>query len=131
MIHRCRLEWPHGWILQEDGDPSHGMKSEDNVAQNLCDISWLCSILHPAQSPDLNSIEGCWLILKQRVKKRLCFHSPYQKPWDGTKTILKKILREEWDEITMEEIRARIREMPERCAKVRVNGGEKIRSDLW
>jgi hypothetical protein len=45
-------------------------------------------------------------------------------------TELKRIILEEWDKITMDEIRARIKEMPDRCKKVAIDG-KAIKSDLW
>ncbi|KAF2833533.1 hypothetical protein CC86DRAFT_365409 [Ophiobolus disseminans] len=88
-------------------------------------------ILHPGQSPDLNPIEGIWLILKQRAKRRIQYPKDGQKAWDGTKTHLKEILQEVWASITLEQIRDRIVEMPERCSELSVNGGGKIRSATW
>jgi hypothetical protein len=41
------------------------------------------------------------------------------------------MLQEEWDRVTMEEIRARIREMPGRCKSLAKTGGLPIKSDLW
>ncbi|KAF1952788.1 hypothetical protein CC80DRAFT_421823, partial [Byssothecium circinans] len=106
--------------LQEDNDPSHGTRSVDNDPNNLRNSSWIDTIVHPAQSPDLNPQEGCWNILKQRTK-----------PWDGTLKHLKRILTQEWDKITLQEIRTFIAEMPARCNAVIAVGGERIRSDVW
>jgi hypothetical protein len=38
---------------------------------------------------------------------------------------------EEWDKITLDEIRKRIAEMPARCEKLVATGGERIRSKVW
>jgi len=40
---------------------------------------------------------------------------------------LKQVILEEWDKITLDEIRKRIVEMPTRCEKFVVTGGERIR----
>ncbi|KAH9216023.1 hypothetical protein DL95DRAFT_254807, partial [Leptodontidium sp. 2 PMI_412] len=55
--------------------------------------------------PDLNPIEACWNIIKIRIRYKV---------WTDLEE-LKRALQEEWDKITMEEIRARISEMPQRC----------------
>ena len=44
---------------------------------------------------------------------------------------LKAILQEEWAKITMDEVRARISEMPERCKSLYKTGGKPIKSALW
>jgi RNA:NAD 2'-phosphotransferase (TPT1/KptA family) len=66
-------------------------------------------------------MEACWNILKPRVRKR------------GWKDLdeLKKIIQEEWKRITIEEVRASIAEMPERCKLLVKTGGQAIRSELW
>jgi hypothetical protein len=44
---------------------------------------------------------------------------------------MKEALQEEWDKITLEEIRYRIADMPRRCAElIRSNGGP-IRGNKW
>jgi hypothetical protein len=119
------------WVLQEDGDPPHGTKTKDNVASNLRDYSWIHAILYTAQSPDLNPIEGVWLILKQRAKKGIADSEHTLDAWDGTKKSLQRILTEVWDEITLKKIREIIKEMPSRCAELTCNSGQKLRSDKW
>ena len=44
---------------------------------------------------------------------------------------LKEALQEEWDKITLEEIRKRIAMMPERCKRLTRNGGKAIKTALW
>jgi transposase len=119
----------HGgdWYLQEDHDPSHGTKTTNNVAYELKMSNWMSLVVHPGQSPDLNPTEGCWLILKQRTKKRLA-HST---EWDGTIKHLQAILTEEWDKITLQEIRELISELPSRCKELTRNGGARMRSEKW
>ncbi|KIM96032.1 hypothetical protein OIDMADRAFT_20936 [Oidiodendron maius Zn] len=122
-IHKARSQ-PGGefknWILQEDGDPSHGKKKK-GLAQRYLQSNWIPVLRHPPQSPDLNPIEGVWNILKNRVRKR---------SW-RTEEEFRSIILQEWDAITMDEIRARIAEMPERCKGLIKSGGAAIKSELW
>jgi hypothetical protein len=123
-VKQARLREPSKpWILQEDNDPSHGNgpRSLYSLAAKLKDDNDIKCLTHPPQSPDLNPIEGIWNILKPRVRKRV---------W-RTIEELKAILQEEWAKITMKELRARIKEMPERCDKLTKSGGGPIKSDLW
>jgi hypothetical protein len=77
--------------------------------------------VHPAQSPDLNPIEGIWAIIKQRLCRRIF----------DLEDDMKEVLQEEWAKITMEEIRHRIADLPRRCVElVRSNGGP-IRGNKW
>ena len=108
-------------ILQEDNDPSHGTRSYDNFAARHKRSNNIDPFIHPAQSPDLNPIEACWNILKQRLKRE---------NWENIEQ-LKDLIRRIWNEITMEEIRARIQEMPRRCEELVDNDGKAIKSKLW
>ena len=76
---------------------------------------------YPAQSPDLNPVEAVWNILKQRVRRR---------QWQNLKE-LRDVILDEWGRITIDEIRARIKEMPWRCRQVVATGGRGIKSSLW
>ena len=67
-IHKARAT-PKGedkpWVLQEDNDPSHGHKS-NGLATRLKASNWIDTLVHPAQSPDLNPIEAiCCCVLHQ------------------------------------------------------------------
>jgi hypothetical protein len=66
-------------------------------------------------------MEGVWNILKQRVRRRR---------WQNLDE-LKKVLQDEWSKITMQEVRARILEMPKRCKTLVETGGAPIKSALW
>ena len=46
--------------FQEDNDPSHGTRSENNVAARAKRNAHIKILLHPAQLPDLNPIESIW-----------------------------------------------------------------------
>jgi transposase len=81
------------WLLQEDGDPLHGIRKR-GLAQEYKEAHNVQNLFHPAQSPDLNPIEGIWLIIKQRIRRRV-FNSEEE---------LKEALQEEWDIFTIEEI---------------------------
>jgi hypothetical protein len=45
------------WLLQEDGDPSHGIRKA-GLAREYKNAHNVQNLIHPAQSPDLNPIEG-------------------------------------------------------------------------
>ena len=66
-------------------------------------------------------MEGIWNILKQRVRRRI---------WNSLEE-LKEVLQDEWSKITMQEIRARILEMPGRCKSLVETSGAPIKSSLW
>ena len=118
------------WWLQEDNDGSHGhgRPSQNTeriqpkgLATNLKEDNWISTLDHPPQSPDLNPIEGIWCILKQRARRYT---------WN-TLDELKEILQEEWNKITLEEVRERIAEMPERCQRLVNTGGAPIKGAKW
>ena len=119
-IQTLRAHDSTSWILQEDNDPSHG-KRKEGLAQGLKRANWIPELIHPAQSPDLNPIEACWNIIKQRLRRRVF----------GSEEEIKAAIQEEWDAVTMEEIRRRINCMPDRCARLVKTGGRPIKDKLW
>ena len=101
------------FILMEDNDGCHGTKSDDNIVvqfkRALEGFMWYAN---PPQSPDLNIIEKCWRIIKQRVKQRA----------PTTVEQLRQYIEEEWDAIPQEKINEMVDSMPERvkeCLKRR------------
>ena len=90
-----------------------GLTQEYKEAHNIQNL------IHPAQSPDLNPIEGIWSIIKQRLRRRI-FNSEGE---------MKEALQEEWDKITIKEIQYYIANMPRRCAELIRSGGKPIRGN--
>jgi len=110
-------------ILQQDNDNSHGTRSVDNLVTQFLHLYYITIFDHPPQSPDLNPIEGVWNILKQRVRKGW-FDWHIQDEF-------KQVVQDEWDKITIFEIRARIAEMKVRCEMVIQEHGWPYKSELW
>ena len=59
-----------GFILEEDNDGGHGIRSKKNLAAKFKDIYEIPYYANPANSPNLIPIENAQRILKQRTKKR-------------------------------------------------------------
>lgn len=132
LIKDAERDWPgKQWILQEDNDPSHGTRSQNNVARDFKRAHNIRTYVHPAQSPDLNPCEACWKYLKQKAKRRLHRPQDSEEPWDGSKGHLKKLLQEIWAEIPQSTIRSFIQDMPARCNELANNGGQRIRTKRW
>lgn len=119
-IHSMRYIDDKPWLLQEDGDPSHGMRKYGLAQEYKASVN-VQNLTHPAQSPDLNPIEGIWCIIKQRIRRRV---------FDSEED-MKQGLQEEWDKITMQEIRDRIADLPRRCAELVRSEGGPIRGNKW
>lgn len=119
-INEARVYHDRYCILQEDNDSSHGTRSKDNVVTRFRAANWIETLIHSPQSSDLNPSEGVWNILKQRVKRR---------EWRGIPQ-LKRVILDEWEKISLDEIRRRIAEMPDRCRMLIEGGGKLIKSGL-
>ncbi len=119
-VESMRLIDDKPWLLQEDGDPSHGIRKR-GLAEEYKEAHGIQNLSHPAQSPDLNPIEGIWNIIKQRLRRRIF----------DTEEEMKEALQAEWDKITMDEIRHRIADMPRRCVELIRCGGKPIKGNKW
>lgn len=107
--------------LQEDGDPSHGIKSPNSDPAVMKREADLLLLVHPPQSCDLNPIESCWNIMKSRLAGRR---------WSSV-AHFKAEIQAEWDKITITMIRKRIREMPGRCKKIQEHPERHCKSEVW
>ena len=113
-------------ILMEDGDPSHGHRSDENMA-HLARVKARIQLHdHPPQSPDLNPIEGVWLLLNERLKQ---IYNNEIASMDYF--ALKEAIKAAWNCITLEEIRNRIRDMPYRCCELVKTGGQRVKGAKW
>lgn len=113
----------YSWYLMEDNDPSHGTKNPDSLPAVYRRQRGVVSLKHPANSPDLNPIEGLWNIIKERVKQ-------YLHTINGI-TELKAALQKEWEKIDQESIQQRIDEMPDRCKQVFLYPEVRYKGAIW
>jgi hypothetical protein len=107
--------------FQEDDNSSHGIKSLNSPPAQLKREADLLLLMHPPQSPDINPVEACWNIIKGKLTGRR-FKSV---------ALFKAAIQQEWDKITLLQIRKCIREMPARCRKVIAHPNVRIQSGLW
>ena len=115
QMHDLKLQ-----VFQEDNDLSYGTR-KPGLVHHLKEANWIDTLIHPAQSPDLNPIEACWNILKLRVRRYT----------QRSIKELKEVLQDEWSKITMSEVRTYIAEMPDRYKRLVESGGKPIKSNLW
>ncbi len=100
-----------GMVLMQDGAPGHSAEYtlQELRDRNVTVISW------PAYSPDLNPIETLW----NRIKDTLQARYPDKMTYDQLRAAVKEV----WDEIPDDEVRALIRTMRQRCeAVIEANG---------
>ncbi|KZM25697.1 hypothetical protein ST47_g3163 [Ascochyta rabiei] len=57
-------EQRYTWYFQEDNNPSHGTRNSQSKPALYKKRHKIEAFYHPANSPDLNPIEGIWLIIK-------------------------------------------------------------------
>jgi hypothetical protein len=94
-------------IFQHDNDPKHTAKS---VKEYLNDKSYEI-MLWPPQSPDLNPIENCWSLLKNKL------FSEYKKPPSGIKELFDRC-SEQWELIKIDYLDKLYESMPRRMRQV-------------
>ena len=120
QLHAIKAQFGRA-ILLEDNDPSHGTKTWGNIAAQTKRANQIELLLHPPYSGDLNPSESIWNVLDQRLGL---------KTW-STQVQFRQAIQEAWDEITIQEIRDRIKEMPERVDYLIRTGGEPVKSSVW
>ena len=94
-------------MLEEDGDSGHG-PGADNIVRIWKENNGLEYYFNCDSSPDLASIENCWLIPKQKL--RSVAH------WDDEITI--ELIREGWAEVKQSFINRIVNQMPDRLRAV-------------
>ena len=103
IVHHYPVE---NFIFQDDNTPVHRARSVQNykTQNNINGRFW------PAQSPDANIIENCWLLLKNAQQKRLCrVHNV---------TDMEREIRDIWQTIPLHYIKNLYRSLPTRMLKI-------------
>jgi hypothetical protein len=99
----------------EDAAPIHGKKSETGCLVVPKQVLGIPVHLRPTSSPDLNPIENCWRVMKQRIKQRPRF--------PGTVEEMRKAVQEEWDRLDQKLVNKYIESMPQRIAQLKQRKG--------
>ena len=101
----------------EDNAPAHfsDFTTLERVKEGIPKVDW------PPNSPDFNSIEHLWEVMKSRIQTR--------RGHERVKSIceMKLMLQQEWEWITVEEINKQISKLPRVMAKcIEQQGGNKF-----
>ncbi len=107
----------HGWTilhpelrLMQDGAPGHRAKATtlELEKKGVRKIFW------PPYSPDLNPIETVWDWMKDYIQEQY----PQYERGGMTYKMLRKVVREAWDSISVEQLNELIDSMHQRCQDV-------------
>jgi transposase len=92
------------YTFQQDNDPKHCSKltKEYLASKRINVMSW------PSQSPDMNPIEHLWAYLKRQIRQK--------KPKNIEE--LKRITREEWEQISPDFCKKLVLSMPQRAREL-------------
>ena len=107
-----------GWVLQQDGDPTHKVAADVVQAWNQKHGSAV-SLLEgwPPNSPDLNLIENVWAYVQAKVDAKGC--SSFDE--------FKQEVLKQWAAVPKSLLVALYNSMPKRLAKVIEMGGDKTK----
>lgn len=108
------IERGDDFVLEEDGDSSHGPGLSRNIVQVWKEKVGLECFFNCAGSPDLAPIENGWQSTKQYARK----HSH----WD--EKTLQELIKEGWEKITQRWINKRVNSMPKRLREVDQRDGQ-------
>ena len=94
-------------MLMQDNASGHAASAtmDDLLERGIIPISW------PAFSPDLNPIEKIWNWMKDWIEREYG-----ERTW--TYDQLRKVVREAWDAITIEQLNELVDSMHQRCLDV-------------
>ena len=90
------------YIFVQDGATAHTANATQQYLKDN-NINFWKKNQWPAKSPDLNPIENLWAILNARVIKR----------YPKNEAELKRYLKQEWETITMEDVRHFVMSLPD------------------